>query len=441
MPDAPAAGSLWPAPRARESVRSTVQVPASKSLTNRWLVLAALATGPSTLTSPLHSRDSDLMVSALRRLGADLRPVDGDGPFGPDWQIRPIPTAYEARAESAPIDCGLAGTVMRFVPPVAALRAGTFTFDGDPHARKRPMGTIIDALRALGVDIDDGGRRALPFTVHATGHVAGGRIVIDASSSSQFVSALLLAAPCFGHGLTLQHEGPPVPSLPHIDMTVDLLRAVGVEVDDSTPNRWHVASGPIRPFEQRVEQDLSNAAPFLAAAVATGGTITMDDWPAHTTQGGDHLRDILAAFGADVVHSGRRLAVTGPSRIAGVDLDLSAASELSPTVAVLAALAAGPSRLRGIGHIRGHETDRLAALRTEINGLGGDVTETDDGLIIRPAPLHGGVFRSYADHRLATAGAVLGLAVDGVAVEDVESTSKTMPEFTDLWHRMITGDS
>jgi 3-phosphoshikimate 1-carboxyvinyltransferase len=419
-------------------------VPGSKSLTNRYLVLAALADGPSRLRAPLHSRDSALMIDALRRLGAAITEVPGDGDYGPDLEITPIPLAGGGSAAAdAVIDCGLAGTVMRFVPPVAALRRGESRFDGDPHARKRPMGTIIDALAGLGVAVsapDGGPASSLPFAVHGTGEVRGGHLIIDASASSQFVSALLLAGARFSEGLHLEHRssegaGKPVPSLDHINMTVAVLRAVGVSVDDSVPNNWVVSPGPIRAFDQRIEQDLSNAGPFLAAALATGGTVRIPNWPAETTQVGDLWRTILTAMGATVSVEGGTLTVTGGPEIKGGDFDET--SELAPTVAALCALAAGPSRLTGIAHLRGHETDRLAALVAEINRLGGDAVETADGLVIRPAALHGGVVRSYADHRMATAGAIIGLAVPGVEVEDIAATSKTMPDFPQLWNTML----
>lgn len=426
----------WPAPLAERPVDATVTVPGSKSLTNRYLVLAALADGPSRLRAPLHSRDSALMIEALRQLGATVTEVPGDGAFGPDLEISPI--SLDAAAADTAIDCGLAGTVMRFVPPVAALRRGESRFDGDPHARKRPMGTIIEALAGLGVAVnapDGGPASSLPFTVHGTGEVRGGHLIIDASASSQFVSALLLAGARFTEGLHLEHVGKPVPSLDHINMTVAVLRGVGVAVDDSVPNHWIVSPGPIRSFDQRIEQDLSNAGPFLAAALATRGTVRIPDWPAATTQVGDLWRGILTAMGATVTMDAGTLTVSGGPEIKGGDFDET--SELAPTVAALCALATGPSRLTGIAHLRGHETDRLAALVTEINGLGGDAEETADGLIIRPATLHGGVVHSYADHRMATAGAILGLAVPDVEVEDIATTAKTMPDFPQLWEAML----
>jgi 3-phosphoshikimate 1-carboxyvinyltransferase len=437
-------GPHWPAPFATRPVDATLTVPGSKSLTNRYLVLAALADGPSRLRAPLHSRDSALMIEALRQLGATVTEVPGDGAFGPDLEI--IPISLSEGVSDVPdvaIDCGLAGTVMRFVPPVAALRRGASGFDGDPHARKRPMGTIIEALAGLGVTVsapDGGPASSLPFTVRGTGVVRGGRLSIDASASSQFVSALLLAGARFTEGLHLEHRsteqaGKPVPSLDHINMTVAVLRGVGVAVDDSVPNHWVVSPGPIRAFDQRIEQDLSNAGPFLAAALATGGTVRIPNWPAGTTQVGDLWRGILTAMGASVALDGGTLTVTGGREIKGGDFDET--SELAPTVAALCALATGPSRLSGIAHLRGHETDRLAALAAEINRLGGDAEETADGLIIRPATLHGGVVHSYADHRMATAGAILGLAVPGVEVEDIATTAKTMPDFPQLWETML----
>ncbi|SDZ08529.1 3-phosphoshikimate 1-carboxyvinyltransferase [Herbiconiux ginsengi] len=435
--DAPqTAEEHWPAPRASAPIDAVVSLPGSKSLTNRELVLSALADSPSLLRAPLHSRDSDLMVEALRSLGTTITRVDGSGRFGPDLAITPA----EELLGSTTIDCGLAGTVMRFLPPVAALALGPTTFDGDEGARRRPMATTITSLRALGVDIGDDGRAALPFTVHGTGRVAGGALTIDASASSQFVSGLLLAAARFDDGLELQHSGSRLPSQPHIEMTIAALRARGVEVSvGAAGDSWTVRPGRIAGAEVAIEPDLSNAAPFLAAAVVTGGRVTITGWPDATTQVGADLAEILPLFGATVERDGDRLTVTGGDTVRGVTLDLSTGGELAPTVVALAALADGPSEITGIGHIRHHETDRLAALATEINRLGGDVTELPDGLAITPRPLHGGVWSSYADHRMATAGAVIGLATDGVLVHDIGTTSKTLPEFPELWRSMLTG--
>ncbi|MFD1936220.1 3-phosphoshikimate 1-carboxyvinyltransferase [Nonomuraea mangrovi] len=417
---------LWPAPTASAPVTATVPLPGSKSVTNRALLLAALADGPGTVRQALRSRDADLMAAAMRALGTGLTPSN-ESTSGVDWQVTPGPVRGGAH-----IDVGLAGTVMRFVPPMAALADGEVFFDGDPHARTRPMGQILGALRTLGAEVDND---ALPFTIR--GPITGGEVTIDASASSQLISGLLLTAARFEKGVTIRHEGAPVPSMPHIEMTVQMLRAAGVRVDDGEPDVWRVEPGPIAAMDLVVEPDLSNAAPFLSAALITGGTVSIPGWPARTTQPGDELRPLLTAMGATVTMTGEGLTVTGTGEIAGIDADLHEVGELTPTIAALAALATSPSTLRGIAHLRGHETDRLAALVTEINRLGGDAEETADGLVVRPAKLHGGTFHSYADHRMATAGAVIGLAVPGVQVEDIATTGKTLPEFARMWAEML----
>jgi 3-phosphoshikimate 1-carboxyvinyltransferase len=422
MSDRNRTADLWPAPHATHAVDATVALPGSKSLTNRALVLAAVADGPGTVCRALRSRDTELMAAALAGLGAE---VDTSGD---DWKVTPGPWRG-----GATVDCGLAGTVMRFVPPVAALADGPVIFDGDPHARTRPMHEVLRGLRGLGVRIDDDDRGTLPFTVLGSGSVKGGLVTIDASASSQFISALLLAGARYDEGVDVRHDGKPVPSLPHIDMTVDQLRLRGVEVDDSEPNRWVVRPGPVRAVDVTVEPDLSNAAPFLAAALVTAGQVTVLDWPRSTTQAGDALREILTLMGGEVELGEDGLSVRGTGVVHGLDFDLHDVGELTPTVAALCALADSPSHLRGVAHIRGHETDRLAALANELNGLGGHVTETEDGLTIRPASLNGGRFRTYADHRMAHAGAVLGLRAEGVLVEDIGTTAKTFPGFAEAW--------
>lgn len=425
--------TLWPAPVAVGPFTASVSLPGSKSLTARELVLSALADGPSLLRAPLHSRDTANMVEALRALGVSIVEKPGASEFGADLLITPA----DELLGSTTIECGQAGTVMRFVPPVAGLALGPTMFDADDSARGRPMGAIIAALRALGVDVNDDGRGALPFTVHGTGSVAGGAIEVDASSSSQFVSALLLSASRFEEGLDLTHSGERLPSLPHIEMTIAALAERGVTVESPEVGHWIVRPGTIGARDVDIEPDLSNAAPFLAAAVVTGGTVTVTGWPASTTQVGADLADLLPLFGATVTREGDRLTVTGPERIQAVQLDLTTGGELAPAIVAIAALADGPSEITGIGHIRHHETDRLAALAAELNGLGGSVTELEDGLRIEPRPLHGGVWRSYEDHRMATAGAIVGLVVPGVEIENIATTAKTLPQFPQLWTRML----
>jgi 3-phosphoshikimate 1-carboxyvinyltransferase len=422
--------STWTAPTAEAPVHATVTVPGSKSQTNRALVLAALSAaqgqGTPTVSGTLRSRDTDLMIGALRTLGVS---VDGDGTeLTVSGRIAPGPAAQ--------VDCGLAGTVLRFVPPLAALAESEVEFDGDEQARGRPILPLLDALRGLGVRI---GGSCLPFRVLGTGLVTGGTIEIDASASSQFVSGLLLCAASFAEGVTVQHIGAALPSAPHIAMTVQMLRQAGVEVDDSVPNRWQVAAGPVAARHWEVEPDLTNAVPFMAAAVVSGGTVRITGWPATSVQPAENILAVFDKLNATVRHSDSSLEVQGSGDYSGFDVDLRAVGELTPSVAALAALAkpGSVSRLSGIAHLRGHETDRLAALTREINRLGGDCAETPDGLVITATPLRPGVWRAYADHRMAMAGAIVGLQVAGVEVDDIGATTKTLPDFPQLWAHML----
>ena len=461
MTATPAPPALWPAPHADGVVDATVYVPGSKSVTNRALILAALAAEPGWLRRPLRSRDTLLMAAGLRAMGVGIEETvssasvmssvsslaaaskagqdavgAGTGTTGEAWRV--IPSGLQGPAA---VDVGNAGTVMRFLPPVATLVDGPVRFDGDPRSHQRPLGGVIQALRALGARIDDGGRGALPLTVQGGGALVGGPVEIDASASSQFVSALLLSAPRFQRGVEVRHVGRALPSVPHIRMTVDMLRHAGAQVDSpesgGEPNVWRVKPGALLGTDLTVEPDLSNAQPFLAAALVTGGRVVIPDWPTHTTQPGDRLREIFTEMGGSCELTDQGLVFTGSGRVHGIDADLSEVGELTPGIAAVAALADSPSVLRGVAHLRLHETDRLAALSSEINALGGDVTETTDGLRIRPRPLHGGTFHTYDDHRMATAGAVLGLVVPGVRIENVATTAKTLPDFPELWTGML----
>jgi 3-phosphoshikimate 1-carboxyvinyltransferase len=419
----------WTAPTATDPVGSTLRLPGSKSLTARALVLSAVSDGTSTLSHPLRARDTELMAGGLRAMGVHASIVDDER-----WLIRP-----RALQGPAHVDVGLSGTVMRFVPPLAGLAEGPVTFDGDPYARVRPLGPLVDALRSIGLRIDaaDGGR--LPLTVHGAGQVTGGEVVIDASASSQFVSGLLLGAARFDRGVVVRHEGPPVPSAPHVRMTVQMLRAAGAAVDDGTPNVWTVEPGRLSGRGWDIEPDLSGAVPFFAAALVSGGKVTLLGWPRSSLQPVDTLRTLLQQMGGEVTLGTDGLTVRGTGVIHGMDADLSDVSEFTPVLAALAVLADSPSRLRGVAHIRNHETDRLAALAKELNALGADVVESADGLEIRPRPLRGGPFETYADHRMAHAAAVIGLTVPGIELSDVACTSKTMPEFPALWSTMVAG--
>jgi len=421
---------LWPAPfRGRKPISSQVSIPGSKSVTNRALILAAQATSPSIIRRPLISRDSELMSAGLVALG--IR-IDDEGD-NQSWRITPAPPKGPAQ-----IDVGNAGTVMRFLPPLAALAQGEIAFDGDPRSYERPIGPVIKALEELGIEINHQGRYSLPMVIRGTGVIPGGKLTIDASKSSQFLSALLLVGPSMANGITVTHNGSSLPSMPHIDMTVQMLRDFGAEVDvDKTGQSWSVKAGTLKGQDLVVEPDLSNASPFLSIAMVCGGSVTIVDWPQKTTQPGDYLREIFTKMGAGVELNASGLTLTGGDSIHGIDIDLHDVGELTPSIAALAALADSPSHLRGIGHLRLHETDRLAALTREINALGGNVVEEETALHITPAPLHGGTFHTYEDHRLATAGAVIGLVTPDVLIENVATTRKTLPDFPGLWKSLV----
>ena len=425
--------NLWRAPyRGAQPISATIEIPGSKSATNRALILAALATSPSTLRKPLHSRDSSLMVAGLRAIGTEIN----EAPNG-DLNINPKKLSGPAK-----VDVGNAGTVMRFLPPVAALATGAISFDGDPRSHERPLGPIIAALENLGVQIEHGGRYSLPLQIKATGELIGGEIDIDASTSSQFISALLLVAPSTKSGITVRHIGKHLPSQPHIDMTIQMLKLFGAQVVVSKSSegfpQWQVVPSELKGVDLIIEPDLSNAAPFMAAAMICGGEVTIKNWPRETAQPGDQLREIFTKMGAEISFEGSDLKVSGTGEINGIDIDLHDVGELTPSIAAVAALATTPSSLRNIAHLRLHETDRLAALATEINALGGDVDEEESALHISPAQLHSGIFHTYEDHRLATAGAMLGLVVQGIEVENIETTKKTLPDFAGQWSRLVS---
>ena len=425
---------MWRAPyRGSKPVHATITIPGSKSVTNRALILSALASSPSTLRRPLRSRDTELMAQGLRSLGIGIdETIEANG--DENWLITPGPLFGPTS-----IDVGNAGTVMRFLPPLAALANGLVNFDGDPRSHERPLGPVISALEALGVSIDHKNRFALPLTINGSGSLKGGVIEIDASASSQFVSALLLVGPAMRDGITVKHIGDTLPSQPHIDMTVAMLRQFGATVDDSMPSQWRVEHGTMVGQDFVIEPDLSNAAPFMSIALVSGGNVTIRDWPRTTTQPGDALRDIFSRMGGKVEFTNEGLKISGTGEIHGIDIDLHDVGELTPSIAALAALADSPSSLRGIGHLRLHETDRLAALTREINGLGGKVREEASSLHFEPSELRSGTFHTYEDHRLATAGAVIGLVIDGINVENIETTRKTLPDFPGLWSTTLNG--
>ena len=428
----------WSAPfrsgitSASQPLKAKISIPGSKSATNRALILAAISKTPSRLRKPLSSRDADLMVKGLRSLGCKINEIKTSEGF--DYEITP-----QKLSGPCQIDVGNAGTVMRFLPPIASLATGLVHFDGDARSHERPLEPVIKALEQLGISIEHGSKYRLPLTINGSGQINGGEIQIDASASSQFISALLLLGPATKNGLTVKHTGKSLPSMPHIEMTIQMLRKFGaiVEVDE---NSWTIRSGELHGQDLTIEPDLSNAAPFMAAAMVCGGSVEILDWPKSTSQPGDQLRDIFAKMGARIEQNGEGLKIFGSGEINGIDIDLHDVGELTPTIAAVAALASSPSTLRGIGHLRLHETDRLAALANEINNLGGDVTEGPGELLIKPTNLVASqIFKSYEDHRMATAGAIIGLAVKDLIVENIETTKKTLPNFPGMWQEMLNG--
>lgn len=426
------AEDLWRAPfRGNNPINTAITIPGSKSATNRALILAALAKTPSTLRKPLHSRDSALMISGLKAIGCAIT----EEPNG-DLQITPGKFFGPAS-----VDVGNAGTVMRFLPPVAALANGLIHFDGDARSYERPVGPVVRALEELGVTIEHGGKYSLPLTINGSGAIKGGTLEIDASASSQFISALLLIGPVTQTGVTIKDIGESLPSLPHIEMTIAMLKTFGAKIESKVNENgwreWRVEPGELAGQDLVIEPDLSNAAPFMAAAIICGGEVVISDWPKKTAQPGDQLRNIFTQMGAKIEFAGNDLKISGTGKIHGIDIDLHDVGELTPSIAAVAALADSPSSLRGIGHLRLHETDRLAALAAELNALGGDVDEEESALHISPALLHSGTFHTYDDHRLATAAAIIGLAIDGIDVENIATTQKTLPDFPGAWQQML----
>ena len=420
---------MWSAPfRASKPISGAINIPGSKSVTNRALVLSALASSPSTLRRGLRSRDTDLMIKALSSLGVKIE-IEEDL-----WKITPAPLMGPAG-----IDVGNAGTVMRFLPPLAALAKGLISFDGDPRSHQRPLGPVIKALESLGVSIEHQGRYSLPLVINVSGYINGGEVEIDASASSQFLSSLLLVAPLMKQGLKIKNVGKNLPSKPHIEMTIAMLAQYGAVVDNSIANQWSVKPTILSGVDLVIEPDLSNAAVFMAAPLVCGGEVIIKDWPRKTTQPGDQLRQIFSEMGGVIDFVDQGLRVQSSGQIRGIDIDLGDVGELTPVIAALACFANSPSHLRGIGHLRLHETDRLSALKSELTALGADVIEEESALRILPKPMKSGVFHTYEDHRLATAGALIGLAVDGVEVENIETTKKTITDFPALWSQLLNG--
>ena len=447
--------NTWHIPRADAPLQATVRVPGSKSLTNRYLVLAAQAAGTSVIHNPLYSRDTRLMMDALRNLGVTIsaeniqeiteNTADTQGSLSVTGlgkatsnPILPGNPDRSAQKDAAHIDCGLAGTVMRFVPPLVATWGGAAHFAGDAQALSRPIAPLLSALRTLGATVTG---TAVPFTISARPGLSGGRIDIDASASSQFLSALLLSGASWPDGLQIRHTGSSLPSVAHIEMTLANLRDYGVDVRHISTNEWHVFPGIPRARSVTVEPDLSNAATFIAAAVVTGGQVEVMHWPERTTQAGNAICDIARRCGATVELLADRLRVTGSHRVLGGDFDLGDIGELTPVVAAMLACSTEASAMTNIGHLRGHETDRLAALARELQNLGAKVEETETALYINSPVKYGGEWETYHDHRMVMAAAVVGAFIGDVHARNPGTVAKTLPNFVPLWEEMFAESS
>ena len=411
-------------------VDATVTLPGSKSITNRALVCAALADGPSVLTGVLDADDTVAMVEALRALGVDVdRTGDAEltvGGGGP--------------RHGAAVDARQSGTTARFVLPLLALAEGPSSLDGDEQLRARPMGPSFDALRAAGARVEEQqGAGHLPVTV--AGPLRAAALSLPGDASSQFLSGLLLSGPATSEGLELTITTDLV-SRPYVDMTVAVMEAFGAEVDHQVSGGrdvWHVAPRPYRPSRYAIEPDASAASYAWGAAVATGGRVTVPGLSRHALQGDVAFADVLARMGAEVTWHDDAVTVAAGARLVGVDVDMEPISDTVPTLAALAALAEGPTTIRGVGFIRAKESDRIAGPVAELRRCGVDAEATDDGMVIRPRPLRPATFETYRDHRMAMAFAVLGLVAPGMAVRDPGCVAKTFPGYWDLLDALRTG--
>ena len=399
-----------------------IVVPGSKSLTNRALVLAALAEGTSTLRGALVADDTLAMAGAMSSLGArvvldpELCTVAGIG-----GRLAPGPLEIDAR---------LSGTTARFVLPVLALGEGPYVLDGDQPLRDRPLGPSIEALRRLGADVDDSDRPGhLPVVVRA-GTGRGDGVGVDGSLSSQFTSGLLLAAAAMPEGLAVELIGPVV-SRPYLDMTLAVLRDFGVDAGTDGERRLWVRPGGLRATDHRIEPDASSASYFLAAAAVCGGRVRVPDLGTSSLQGDARFADVLRAMGAVVDRGPAGTEVRGTGRLQGIDIDLTDMPDMAQTVAAVAVFADGPTTVRGVEVIRGHETDRIAAVVAELRRCGLDADEHPDGFTVHPGTPRATRVETYRDHRMAMSFAVVGLAASGIEIADPGCVAKTFPDFFD----------
>lgn len=414
---------------------TTVEIPGSKSITNRALICAALAEGSSTLIGPLFADDTAAMLGVLDALAIVVRADPGAG------RVEVVGCAGEVPATDRTLDVRQSGTTARFLAPLLALGAGSYRISGHPQLLARPMAPTFDALRGLGVAVEElAGPGRLPATIRGRGvggggGLGGGRLRLPGDVSSQFLSGLLLSGPCLPDGLVIEVTTPLV-SRPYVDLTIAVMEAFGGSVETPDGSTFAVAPGGYRAAEYRIEPDASAASYFFAAAAVTGGRVRVPGLGSASQQGDMGFLDLLSEMGAAVDQGARSTEVTGPDQLRGIDADLTDLSDTAQTLAVTAARAAGPTRVRGIGFIRAKETDRVAAVATELARCGVDVVVEPDGWSITPRPVQPAVVHTYSDHRMAMSFALLGLTTAGIAIEDPGCVAKTFPGFWSALDRL-----
>ena len=414
---------------------ATVTVPGSKSITNRALVCAALADGTSELEGALLADDTEAMIGCLTDLGAavDLGGAAGDAPG--TWRVTPGPVR-SASWSGTILDARLSGTTARFVAPLLGLGPQPVLLDGAPPLRARPMAAGFEALRSLGAQVDEMGEAGhLPARI--SGHPASGEVTLRADTSSQFTSGLLLSAPARAQGLTVHLDGPVV-SQPYLDLTVAVMRAFAAAVEVPDERTFVVAPGGYRATSYRIEPDASAAAYFFAAAVIVGGRVRVEGLGAGSRQGDVAFVDVLEQMGADVVRGADFIEIRSTGTLHGTTVDLSQLSDTAQTLAAVAVFADGPTEVTGVGFIRAKETDRIAAVVTELRRCGIEADETDDGFRIAPGAPRPAVIQTYDDHRMAMSFALIGLRAPGIRIADPGCVAKTFPGYWAALERLRT---
>jgi 3-phosphoshikimate 1-carboxyvinyltransferase len=411
--------------------RASVHVPGSKSITNRALVLAAL-TGSQQLDGALQSEDTEVMVESLCKLGFAVNP---------DWQAARISldqksSARVIPAQAADLFVANSGTSMRFLTALVALGQGRYRLDGVARMRERPIADLLDALQQLGVNSHSENADGCPPVVIEARGLPGGSVRIKGGTSSQFLSGLLMVAPFAKADLAIEVEGPLV-SVPYVAMTVAMMRQFGLAVEEHRPGHFQVPA-PQRPrplARYAIEPDASAASYFFGAAAITGGSTTVTGLPTHCLQGDVRFVEVLEQMGCRIERGAGTMTVHG-GPLHGIDVDMNDISDTVMTLGAVACFAEGPTTIRNIAHIRHKETDRLAALATELRRIGAGVDEFADGLVIHPAPLHGAVVETYNDHRMAMSLALVGLKIPGIVIDHPACVAKTYPRFFDDLERL-----